>query len=606
MAYIFRGTLCGYICTECPEFLSGVKVRIYRTRAEQNVTSLAVADAKETFAILTDDAIKEKSKFLIAEADTDERGNFSFSLDEKSYKGEAFEVDVYCATVPKRPPIPNPPPPIQFSLTVLQPMWRRLENNFVAAWEYCIPHRFWCGIRTRLGAWTICGKVTVCETKQPVPGVRVSAFDVDWLQDDPLGSAITGSDGKFRIDYTRAAFERTPFSPFINFEWVSGPDVYFKVETLGNAPLLTEPRSRGRQPDRENASPCLCVDLCLDEEPPPPQEPFPAFTHIGGYKFLTTIDSGAGGSGLTNGDNRAFFSTIRLNGIAAKRFNGQPLEYMFEVKPDGGGWVQVTQTQIGRTLIGQWEHFTGDPMNPVETKDYTVNGTAGPGELVTTFTADGWIKMPQENNYLTAEGMFWPNGNFIGLITQSIASWPSIDLTGLQAGNSSTSTGKPLAQDKLFGIRMWVREAGNPASQTIAGTCQTLAVDNTLYDNLSHHPSWAGFVQSNALAVAMLDIQELTGMGCAKIISALHPLFTAAHPNLGAVSITMTGPGGPYNFTLPAAVAGERFGIATPNGFVVGDLANCAYIVTLSVQVLLTTGDSVPSNLIDQIAFCKV
>jgi len=55
---------------------------------------------------------------------------------------------------------------------------------------------------------------------------------------------------------------------------------------------------------------------------------------------------------------------------------------------------------------------------------------------------------------------------------------------------------------------------------------------------------------------------------------------------------------------LPAAVPGERFGTATPT-FNVGNLQPCAYIVTLEVQLLLTTGDGVPSDLFDQIAFCK-
>jgi hypothetical protein len=35
-------------------------------------------------------------------------------------------------------------------------------------------------------------------------------------------------------------------------------------------------------------------------------------------------------------------------------------------------------------------------------------------------------------------------------------------------------------------------------------------------------------------------------------------------------------------------------------------LPPCAYIVSLSVQILLTTGDSAPNPLIDQIAFCKM
>ena len=68
----------------------------------------------------------------------------------------------------------------------------------------------------------------------------------------------------------------------------------------------------------------------------------------------------------------------------------------------------------------------------------------------------------------------------------------------------------------------------------------------------------------------------------------------------------MSGPGGPYSFTLPpAATPGQDwFGTAAPT-FTVTDLQPCAYIVTLSMQLLLTTGDSIPDNLIDQIAFCK-
>jgi hypothetical protein len=120
-----------------------------------------------------------------------------------------------------------------------------------------------------------------------------------------------------------------------------------------------------------------------------------------------------------------------------------------------------------------------------------------------------------------------------------------------------------------------------------------------------HHPSWAGFTDPpGTIGVRLLDIQQLLVNGCVEITNALDVLFTAAHPNLGAVSITMTGPGGPYGFTLPPAVPGERFGTATPN-FSVAALQPCAYIVTLEVQLLLTTGDSVPSDLFDQIAFCK-
>ena len=174
------------------------------------------------------------------------------------------------------------------------------------AWDYCIPHRFWCHFRSHFGAWTICGRVRVCDTGAAVGGVRVRAFDVDWLQDDDLGSAVTDGSGHFRIDYATADFKRTIFSPAINIELFGGPDLYFRVETLSSTPLLVEPPSRGRQPDRENVGHCFCVELCLAEQPPVTTDPLPVFTAVGGYQYLTAINSTPPGNGLTIGDSRAF------------------------------------------------------------------------------------------------------------------------------------------------------------------------------------------------------------------------------------------------------------------------------------------------------------
>ena len=172
--------------------------------------------------------------------------------------------------------------------------------------------------------------------------MRVRAFDADWLQDDDLGSAVTDGAGHFRIDYSRADFEKTIFSP-------------------------------------------------------------------------------------------------------------------------------LTPTQIGRTEIGKLQTyapaFPGDP-NPVKTKRYTVNGTAGPNEIVADFTADGFIKVPQQSNVFGPEGYFNPNGNMINLISTAIAAWGNVNQTGVTAGHSSTSGGAALAQDRHFAIRMKVREAIRPGPAT--------------------------------------------------------------------------------------------------------------------------------------------
>ena len=317
------------------------------------------------------------------------------------------------------------------------------------------------------------------------------------------------------------------------------------------------------------------------------------------------------------GDNRAFYATVRLNGILSKKLNGQPMEYRFEVRTTDstggtpGLWTVIPMSQVARTVIGDLETyapaFPGDP-NPVKTKNYAVNGTPGPDELVVPVTPDGWIKVPQQSNVFSPSGYFQPNGNMINLITPMLAHFGTKNMTGVLAGNSSTSTGISLAENHHFSLRLRVRQAGNPATETTAGFCAHVAINNTGYDNVTHHPSWGGFVDPpNTIGVRLIDISELIADGCEGITNTLNVLFTAAHPNLGLVTVSMSGPGGPYPFTLPAPVPGERFGTATPDiTWNVVDLEACAYIVRLSMQLLLTTGDSKPDDLYDDIAFCKI
>src|SRR5947209_5231282 len=237
MNYTFKGSLSGLLCSEYIEPLANVTVRLYRNREEQNVPALAAANPKDTFVILTDEMVLAKASSLIAESETDGEGKFVFELGEQQqYNGEVFEVDVYCGTVPHLKVGPHPPRPRQFSITTIQPMWRQMqqglssgesaEGALIAAWEYSIPSRFWCQILSLFGTWVICGRVTVCDSQEPVGGVRVRAFDRDWLQDDDLGSAITDGSGNFRIDYVTPDFEKTPLSPLMNIELIPVPDLF--------------------------------------------------------------------------------------------------------------------------------------------------------------------------------------------------------------------------------------------------------------------------------------------------------------------------------------------------------------------------------------------
>ena len=620
MKYVLRGKLCGYICTECPEDLSRVKVRIYRP-ADEGLVARAVANPKETFAILEAKEADAKKKLLLAEGETDDEGSFEIPL-ERGYEGGPVEVDVYCGTVPHRKPGRREAVPLQFSVTTIQPAWRQVEDRFVAGWRYCIPWRFWCAIRARFDAWTICGRVTICGSTRPMSNVRVRAYDVDWLQDDDLGNAVTDANGRFRIDYTSDDFKQLLGWTNPLGELFGGPDLYFRVETLGGQLLLGEPSTTGRTPGRENAGPCFCVDLCVPHEGTGPvgDEPLSVFRSVGVYRFATDINAA---TGLTNSGGYGFYNGLRLNGTLAKRLNAQPLEYIFEwAETDAAGttpapadWKKVALPRIGETRIGdvvRWAPTGPFDPNPVKTlyTYYVNNSIVAPDRRAAGVTADGWIQVPQESDKFSATGTFEPTNDMIILLTDELFAWPAIDLTGLLAGQDSTSTGKALAQDRHIAVRMWVREAGNDATKQLAGTCPHLAVDNTRYDNLSRHPEWNGSVVSGQIGVGLLDIQELIGHGCQKITDTLSVVFTAAHPNLGSVSIDMSGPSGTVGFTLPPAVPGQRFGTAAvvlPAGQTVHDLPPCAYVVHLSAGILLTNGEAGGGigSVWDEIAFCK-
>jgi len=634
--YTFKGRLCGLICEECPEPLANVKVRLYRSRKNQNVVALAVANPKETLAILDEAAIKAKASSLLAETDTDSNGNFIFKLGEQEkYEGEAFEVDVYCPTVPRLKPGPRPPQPVQFTITTLQPLWRQTENGFIAAWEYCIPYRFWCYVRALFGAWTICGRVTDCQNRFPVQGVKVRAFDVDWLQDDELGSAITDGAGKFRIDYLTADFKKTPLSPLINIEHVSGPDLYFRIETPSGTPLLIEPRARGRDADRENVGNCFCVEFCLDVPPRKSQDTIPLFRKVGNYS-VDPADGEFTSEGTTTVGNYAFTETIALRGLLPDGDAPDALEYRFRVAEyDAAGITvgpisDIEADKIEPTIIGALEYYNWNNVLNVwqlKSKDYWADHPGNPSVIINTTSGPllpavslnvevepgGWIEVPRNNDFT-----FGGTGRFVGgnvelirLNTKELNE-EFFDLTtpapALEAGEAVPAIKK--SRKPKFKIFFEARHVGG--AMVSSNDLEKIAISNTTYRQL-RHPYWGGDDPVNLPAVVSLGIEELTatGAGCNDLLNEVHALFTAYHPYIGDTSVYFDGPTPPP--PLPALLSlvpspdGEA--VSPPGGHLFDLSANppCAYILWLRVWLRLTNGYTLvpPTPIYDHIAFCK-
>ncbi len=362
MNYQFKGKLRAFLCNDCEEFLSGVFVRLYKTTSKERLVEAAVAEVKETFHQLTAEEVKAKSGDLLAEATVDEQGNFSIDL-SKGYDGTAFDIDFECGTVPPRIPRRKKYPPVFFHITTLQPQWREIGGQPLEAatnpqsflsysWSYAIPKRWWCLIRSKFDEYVVCGKVIDCETKVPLSGLKVSAFDYDLIQDDPLGFTFTDANGKFKLYYSEADFSKTIFS-WLNIEWPAGPDLYFKIETATGDVLLQEDRNRGCQPDRSNSPHCVCVDFCVIFKPNVNYVPA-LFTHVGNYSIATGFD----GSGYTNdAEKNAFTQSIPLIGILPGGIASNAMEYRFRViNLDTATNIIVDSTFMNGFQVWHFEH----------------------------------------------------------------------------------------------------------------------------------------------------------------------------------------------------------------------------------------------------------
>lgn len=629
--YLFKGRLIGKICPECQEALAGARVRLYRVASEQ-ATAQAVAAAKDTFAILSAQQVEAKASRLLAEAVCDAQGSFAILLDERQkYAGEAFEIDALCESVPGAAPGAAA---VQFTITVLQPQWRQGEQGWIAAWEYALPHRQWCAVRGKFDAWTICGQVSVCDSTQPVMGVRVFAFDADWIQDDPLGSGVTDAAGHFRIDYSGSSFRRTPFSPTINIEWSGGPDVYFRIEAPDGTPLLIEDRALARTPARENIGHCHCVKLCIKEVPQPQTPPTqPLFTNVGQY-HVDPIYGDFTADGLTSPSGSAasyaFTGTIPLISILPEGTSTLAADYRFRVAEyDASGTLlgtvaDVTTSMAAPTIIGKLEYWAWSSLHGawvIRAADYWVNRPgasvsipqpAGPALAVPVnqdIAADGWISVPRDNDLVPGGlGRFIPLGNLLQLDTTKLSS-ESQDLT-LPAPGTAAGQGVPAGSKSrahAFKIFFEARDHGTHATLPGSNALEKIVCSNTQY-RYQRHPSWAGSIVTTT-AVVSLDIGELSGpgAGCGKLTDELHALYTVYHPFVGSARVYFEGnPPLPADHTL-ALAAGEA---VSPAGGLLIDISGlppCAYVLWLEATLNLTSGwGQIPNpTLWDHVAFCK-
>lgn len=628
-AYQLLGRLHGYLCDDCEKPLAGATVRLYRAVQDAGVTALAVANPKDTFAILSDEQVQAKAPRLLAEVLVGEDGAFSVALGEKgAYQGEALEIDVYCGTIPFKGPKP-PRPNLQFSITTVQPMWRHGETRAQALFEYKVSARYWCAVLARLGLWVICGRLTTCSApQQPFHGATVRAFDVDWLQDDALGADVTDAAGRFTIYYTRAQFDRTIFSPAINLEWAGGPDVYFRVEYAG-ATLLAEPPSKGRTPGRENVGHCLCVKLCTDDVPNTDPEKEPHWTRVEAFNVHPQAADPAhnfgaeGYAGLASqsyvfGGAVALFGNCPLFNAAAP---ANALKFRFLVAewqwPGGGdGTAGVMPSLPPAAPPSPLAPNAVWRVMPVANDDLPL-GDLYYNDGINPLASVAVRPAPDAEGFITLAGTAvnapLPGGGSVLInVTQAnflrsglLAYMDSAAITSAHAprfpawGNDKSQAGRVLTSAEREPIRRYrvifeVRDAGTNAV-LFSDSLDSIVLDNT--------PS-----------VGLLNIAELLADACNPImgLTAIHGLFTLDHPHLRQYTLTIDNNNGNVHAAPPLPngafppvdffFRGAASGAAGPgNAIDISADPVCAYSLNLN----WTTRRYLTGNQSRQTLYCK-
>jgi len=525
-------------------------------------------------------------------------------------------------TAPGRADAPRADAPVQLTITTIQPRWREREDRAVAAWEYAIPQRFWCFLRSLLDAWVICGRVTVCGTKQPAAYVKVLAFDRDWLADDPLGTAMTDADGRFRIDYHGADYRK---GTWLDVELVGGPDVYFRVESASGAELLAEPSSRGRTPGRENVGPCLCVELCVDEAPVVRHA---WFTRVGDFDIygdidpdtgLTTRAQPAGFPNAHGGPGYGFWSHLKLVGDCPTTHpgTGQPMRYRFGARPTGSSaaptWIRgaaviampvgsrpvlwnltgTVQTHAQTIIVAPSGGYTGPLPAPVPTPSPVPPGPWGSiPPLVLSPDADGWITMPPD---ATNQGFSGPLLRFASSVLVPGGAPPD-DGPGVAVSPANQRNGTDL--ELVFEAEP---VGGGGPGVTLSNSLPRIHIDN-----------WH--------EAARFELAQFTAPGatpCSGITTAIDLRYTIDHELLASwqlsisSSATFPPPGTPVlpGLTVPPVppdeVAGPRGGHGTHHLDTTA-WEKCAYAITFQRSLKLTDGEQDDPGRSPMVAmFCK-
>ena len=615
-----KGYLYGLLCGKLKVFDKIAGAEIYAvpsSRKEVSGESLAIADhaqdMKRTIRGVSDSDLERAlaSGGPVLKGRTEEDG--SFCLIERGYEGGL--LDIYAV-------IDSVPMPKHQQRTARLPERKILflgtYDPFLSGEERLItiilPAKLWCWLKKLADAWTIIGKVTPCNNKSVgIGNVTVTAFDVDWVQQDNLGSDVTSAGGIFRIDYPGAAFRQ---GTWIDVELFGGPDVYFKIVDSDGNTLLEENPAKGRTPGRSDSGPCLCVDLCVDVEIPDPGVVPTMWTKVG---LAFTIPDAAllndfDADGYAGAGKNALTGTIRMTGSAAlKTGAGNPIEYRFLLSDTtaangapalaAGNFTRIVGSGLNASLfasiqVGQMLRFS-----PFKIVDIYAE--------ITDLDPDGWLDVNRciERTFIDRPDLdpteipdfvYIDSDGLMGINTAAFTT--EADVPAGAAGPGEAVPGSDRIGIEKFAVRFEAREVIDKATSNFGAMPGNGTTVNSMIVN--NNPPFQKLAMKEHLESTFCDI--LTG--------SIHVAYTVHHPHLRSTSIGIVSNDGSYNVNLsdppmpfanntnPALVHVNNAALPVPDS-PPNELHKCTYLVTLVTGLRLHNGDGGVGPWVSQTTF---
>lgn len=621
-----RGYLLAYLCPtlQLQDRIAGADVIGVPAQRDSAVASAPVAarqDLKPVVERISGEGLSQviESANLVLRGTTDDQGHFC--IEQPDYTGGALDVYVVVRQVPFMQDGDRQERTLDDEERLFLGTYRpTASGDDTWTLNLLLPREIYCALKRRADVWTIVGRVTACEPQVPLAGLLVTAFDVDWVQHDNLGSATTDGAGLFRIDYLGDLYRE---GTIIDIELFGGPDLYFRIEDSDGNVLLDESPSRGRADDRENAGPCFCVELCV-QVPVGPQTPVPAvWTDVGKARFtipdgVSTNDFDADGYGVAGSTHYAFTGgALKMMGSVPYLSDPFTVEYRFLVSetPGVNGAPPLPPASFTRTVgVGADadlfvdEVVLGRVIRLAPTFKI-VKVRARKADL----DPDGWldIKKAVERAFVEDPDVTpadipafvgspyggWDPNLLLAIDTHKLAP-PSSPGAGLSAGDAVPPSEEVDVNDGKVALRFEIRLRNYATSATTDLPSSGTTLNALMLDNTN--------------ALRLVEMVDHATDPCQPLGGSVDVAYTVYHPHLRSANINVRSNDGSFNknlddvhlpFDVPADANGTdpiQNGALTintsqlvPPGDPQQSLHRCTYLVTLGLSWRLHTGDGV-------------